>query len=184
MIITSIVFSLFIGNADKIIEYITNASSNAIENVIILSGMLCFWTGIFNVIKHTRMINILSRIVHPVINKLFKEEETNENINQNVALNIVSNAIGAGNAATVFGINATKEMQELNKEKSKPNDSMASFMLLNTASIQIIPTTIISLRIMFESNNPGCIILPVWIVSVGALIAGIISLKIFNKVMK
>jgi len=184
MIIISIVFTFFNGSADVLIEHITKASSSSIENVITLAGMLCFWTGVFNILKHTPLIERLANIVKPITSKLFKKDEIDDEIMQDVALNVTSNAIGVGNAATVFGINTTKKMQVKNKNKEKPNDSMTAFILLNTASIQLIPTTMISLRALYGSENPGEIILSVWIVSLAALVAGIISIKILNRVVK
>ena len=184
MIIIAIVYTFATGSADLLIEHVTKASSNSIENVITLAGMLCFWTGIFNILKHTPLIEKLANIVKPLTSKLFKKDEVDDEIMQDVALNVTSNAIGVGNAATVFGINATKKMQAKNRNKEKPNDSMTSFILLNTASIQLIPTTIISLRALYGSENPGSIILAVWIVTVAALFAGLIAIKILNKVVK
>lgn len=184
MIMISIIFTFFTGNADILIEYITKSASNSIENIMTLAGMLCFWTGIFNILKHTTLIQKLSSYVKPMTSKLLNKDEIDDEIMQDVALNITSNAIGVGNAATVFGINATKKMQAKNKNKDKPNDSMTAFILLNTASIQLIPTTMISLRALYGSENPGKIILSVWIVSVVALIAGLISINVLNKVIK
>lgn len=184
IIIVSIIFAIITGNADKVLGYITNASYNSVENIITLTGTLCFWMGIFNVVKHTNIINKIANIIMPLINKLLKKDEINDEIIENVSLNITSNALGVGNAATAYSINAINKMQELNKNKEKPNDSMTMFILLNTASIQLIPTTIISLRIMYSSQNPGIIILPVWIVSITALFMGLISIKILNKVIK
>lgn len=184
MIMLAIIFTFATGSADTLIEHVTKASANSIENVITLAGMLCFWTGIFNILKHTPLIEKLANFVKPITSKLFKRDEVDDEIMQDVALNVTSNAIGVGNAATVFGINAIKKMQKKNKNKNKPNDSMTAFILLNTASIQLIPTTIISLRALYGSEKPGEIILAVWIVTVMALVSGIISIKIFNKVMK
>lgn len=184
MIIISILFSIIKGNSDVLIDYITKASVSSIENIITLAGMLCFWTGIFNILKNTPLIDKLAGVIKPLVGKLLKSDEVDDEIMQDVALNVTSNAIGVGNAATVFGISATKKMQIKNKNKDKPNDSMTTFILLNTASIQIIPTTIISLRAMYGSESPGSIILAVWIVTILALIAGILAVKLLNKVVK
>lgn len=184
IIMLAIVFAFFTGNADNLIEHVTKASTNSIENIMTLAGMLCFWTGIFNILKHTPIIDKLANFVKPITSKLFKKDEIDDEIMQDVALNVTSNAIGVGNAATVFGISATKKMQVKNKNKERANDSMTAFILLNTASIQLIPTTIISLRAIYGSVNPGEIILAVWIISIAALAAGIISIKILNKVIK
>ena len=184
MIIISILFSVINGNSGILIEHVTKASANSIENIITLAGMLCFWTGIFNILKNTPLIDKLAGVIKPWVGKLFKCDEIDDEIMQDVALNVTSNAIGVGNAATVFGISATKKMQAKNKDKDKPNDSMTTFILLNTASIQIIPTTIISLRAMYGSENPGCIILAVWLVTILALVAGLLTIKLLNKVVK
>ena len=184
MIIISIIFTFFNGSADTLIEIVTKAASNSIENVITLAGMLCFWTGIFNILKNTPLIEKLANFVKPITSKLFKKDEIDDDIMKDVALNVTSNAIGVGNAATVFGISATKKMQDKNKNKDRPNDSMTAFILLNTASIQLIPTTMISLRALYGSENPGEVILPVWVVTILALVAGIVSIKILNKVVK
>ena len=184
MIILAIIFAFFTGSADKLIEYVTKASANSIENIMTLTGMLCFWAGIFNILKNTPVIDKLANFIKPITSKLFKKDEIDDEIMQDVALNVTSNAMGVGNAATVFGISATKKMQAKNKNKEKANDSMTAFILLNTASIQLIPTTIISLRTIYGSDNPGEIILAVWIISIAALATGIISIKILNRVIK
>ena len=184
MIMSAIIFTFFTGSADNLIEYITKATSNSIENIMTLAGMLCFWTGIFNILKHTPIIDKLSNLVKPLMSKLLKKDEIDDEIMQDVALNVTSNAIGVGNAATAFGIGATKKMQAKNKNKQKANDSMTAFILLNTASIQLIPTTIISLRAIYGSDNPGRVIVAVWIVSVAALVIGLIAIKILNRVIK
>lgn len=184
MIMLAIVFGFCTGKADALIEHITKASTNSIENIMTLAGMLCFWTGMFNILRHTPIIDKLANVIKPIMIKLLKKDEVDDEIMQDVAINVTSNAIGVGNAATVFGISATKKMQAKNKNKEKANDSMTTFILLNTASIQLIPTTIISLRAIYGSNEPGSIILAVWIVTISALTAGIISIKILNRVIK
>ena len=98
-------------------------------------------------------------------------------------MNIASNVLGVGNAATVNGIKAMEELQKGNQIKELPNDNIATFVLLNTASVQLIPTSMIALRALYGSQNPSSIIYPVWIVTFIALIVGIISIKILNKKM-
>ena len=96
-------------------------------------------------------------------------------------MNIVANIMGLGNAATPIGLNAMKSMQKNNKEKDKLSDSMAMFILINTASIQIIPTTVIAIRTSLGSNNPTGMILAVWIATLGAAISAIVMAKILMK---
>lgn len=183
MIIISIIYCISFGNFQNVLEIITKASSSSIENILTLAGMLCFWSGIFNILKNTSTIDKLSNLFKPILRRLFKKDEVTNEILEDVSLNIASNAIGVGNAATAFGVSAISKMQKINN-KEKPNDSMTTFILLNTASIQIIPTNIISLRILYGSLNPTNIIIPVWIVTILALFFGIVAIKILNKVVK
>ena len=184
IIILSIIFSFLTGASNDIVENITDASMSSVENILTLAAMLCFWSGVLNILKNTSLMSKLSNIIKPIVKKLFKKEEVNDEIMDDIALNITSNIIGVGNAASIYSVKAVTKMQELNKNKDKPNNSMTTFILLNTASIQLIPTTILSLRAVYGSEHPIKIILPIWIVSITALIAGIIAIKILNKVVE
>lgn len=184
IIIASVVYVIFTGNAGTVVECITNASKNAIENIITLAGMICFWTGVFNILQHTSISKKLSNMLKRPLIKLLNKEEINDDILTNASINVASNVIGVGNAATVYGIKTIEGMQKINDKKTVPNDSMTTFILLNTASVQLIPTTIISLRMLYGSKAPNGIIVAVWIVSIVALVAGLVSIKVLNKVVK
>ena len=96
-------------------------------------------------------------------------------------MNITANMLGLGNAATPLGLKAMKSLQNRNKEKSTLTNSMGILIVLNTASIQIIPTTVIAIRNSLGSKNPTIMIIPVWIATIGAAIAAIITAKILMK---
>ena len=110
-----------------------------------------------------------------------KEEEKEY---KEITMNITANILGLGNAATPLGLKAMKTMQEKNKSKDRLTDSMAMFIILNTASLQLIPTTVIAIRGSLDSLNPTQIILPVWISTICAAIAGIVASKVFIKMKK
>lgn len=184
LIVISILFSMLSGKPDQIIGQITKASMSATENVITFAGMICFWTGMFNILKNTKAIEKISTIFRPIIRILFKKEEVNDKAMEDIAFNITSNVVGVGNAATAFSVKAMEEMQKENKNKSVTNDSMSTFVLINTASLQLIPTSIISLRMLYGSNNANSIIVPIWTVSVISFLVGLISIKFLNKVVK
>ena len=98
-------------------------------------------------------------------------------------MNMVANILGLGNASTPLGLKAMHSMQKINKNKSKLSDSMAMFILINTASLQIIPTTVISIRSSLGSENPTKIIFAVWIATIAAFGVAIIAGKILIKKM-
>ena len=96
-------------------------------------------------------------------------------------MNMVANIMGLGNAATPMGIKAMKSLQEKNKNKNKISKEMAIFIVLNTASIQIIPTTVIAIRNSLGSENPTAILFPVWIATICAATSAVIGAKILTK---
>ena len=100
-----------------------------------------------------------------------------------MCMNITTNIVGVGNAATVNGLKAIKSLHEDNNENEIPSDNMTTFVLLNTASLQLIPSSMIALRAMYGSNSPSSIVIPIWIVTAVSLVSGIVSIKILNKKM-
>lgn len=180
----SIVVSFLTGDPGKITSGIMDQSKTAVENLINLVGMMCFWNGLFNIFEKTSAIKKLSNLLNKITSRLFKKSEVNEKALEYMSMNITTNVLGVGNASTINGIKSIEELQKINKDKEKPNDTMTTFILLNTASIQLIPTNMIALRAMYGSKNAASILVPVWIVTVCALFAGIISIKLLNKWVK
>ena len=115
---------------------------------------------------------------------LFPDIPKNSHIYQEISMNIIANFLGLGNAATPLGLKAMKSMQEENLDKEVLTNSMATLIVLNTASIQIIPTTVIAIRSSLGSENPTSIILPVWIATIFAAVAGMLMVKFFIKIGK
>lgn len=184
MIVLSIVVAAVSGNPGSIISSIMEYGKISIQNILELAGMMCFWNGIFNIFENTSAIEKVSNFFNKFIFKIFDRNNLSKKAEQYMSLNIVMNLFGIGNAATINGINAMKSMQEDNLDKDSPNDNMTTFVLLNTASLQLIPTNMIALRAMNGSATPSAIITSVWIVTVLSLITGIISIKILNKKLR
>ena len=183
MLIVSIVVAIFYGNSGVVISSIITSGKNATENVIELAGMMCFWSGIFKIFENTSFIEIFSKFFKRIISRLFTKKEINEEAMKYMSMNIASNVIGVGNAATLNGIKAIEQLQKENPSKDSPTDNMTTYVLLNTASLQLIPTNIIALRAMYGSISPSSIIVPIWIVTGISLIFGIVSIKFLNKKM-
>lgn len=131
--------------------------------------------------QKTTLINKLTRILRPLIRKLFPEIKEGDKAYQEISMNMVANILGLGNAATPLGLKAMKTLQDKNPKKDRLSNSMAMFIIINTASIQIIPTTVIAIRSSLKSVNPTSIILPVWIATICAALAGVFVAKILMK---
>lgn len=178
-IIISFIYSIFSGNVEKVNASIFESTKNAMELGLTFLGTMCLWNGIMQIAYKSKLINIIVKILNPIINKLFPELKNNEKIKKEISMNIVANIFGLGNAATPLGIKAMKSMQEVNRDKNTLSNSMMMFIVLNTASLQLIPTTVIAIRTSLNSSNPTSIVVPVW----GATICSIISAILFTKLL-
>ncbi len=133
-------------------------------------GTICLWNGIMQVASKTSIISKLTNLLNPIIKLLFPEMKKNKQVQQEISMNMIANILGLGNAATPLGLKAMKSMQKENLEKDTLSNSMFMFIVLNTASIQIIPTTVIAIRNSLGSSNPTAIVFPVWVATICAAI--------------
>ena len=180
-IIISFSYSIFFGDINLLNSEIFRSIESAINLSINLLGTICLWNGIMQIASKTSVIDKLTRFLKPIIKCLFPELRNKPKIQKEISMNMIANILGLGNAATPLGLKAMKSMQEENPEKERLTDSMAMFIVLNTASIQIIPTTVIAIRNSLGSENATAIVFPVWIATICAAISGIIAVKILIK---
>lgn len=180
-IIISFAYAIFSGNVDKLNESIFSSTSESVNLCISLLGTICLWNGIMQIANKTSIIDRLTNLLKPAMNFLFPELKQEKEIQKEISLNIIANILGLGNAATPLGLKAMKSMQKKNPKKDTLTNSMITFIVLNTASLQIIPTTVIAIRSSMNSKNPTSIVFPVWIATICAAIAGITATKLFIK---
>ena len=183
-IIISFSYAIFSGNLQNLNTSIFDSASDAVNLCINLLGTMCLWNGIMHIAKNSTVMNKLTKVLKPVIKFLFPEIKEESDAQKEISMNMIANILGLGNAATPLGLKAMKSMQKENKKKDTLTNSMAIFIVLNTASIQIIPTTVIAIRKSLGSNNPTAIVFPVWIATICAAIAAITATKIFIKFSK
>ena len=134
--------------------------------------------------SQTSMVENLVKILNPLLNLLFPKLKNNLKIKKEISMNIIANFLGLGNAATPLGLKAMNSMQKENTKKDTLSDSMMTFIVINTASIQLIPTTVIAIRNSLNSQNPTAIVFPTWIATIIAGISGIIVVKLLIKITK
>jgi len=182
-IIISFIYSIYSGNIFNINNAIFDSANQTIELCLTMFGTLCLWNGIMKIAIKTSLIEKLNKLLKPIISFIFPEIKHNHKISKEISMNMVANILGLGNASTPLGLNAMESMQKENKDKTKLSNSMAMFILVNTASLQIIPTTVISIRSSLGSENPTKIIFAVWIATITAFTTAIIAGKILTKRM-
>lgn len=168
------------GRMDAVTQAIIGSAKNAVELCIGLLGVMCLWTGLMGIAERSGLVATIARFVRPVTAFLFPEVPKKHPAIGAIVMNMVANLFGLGNAATPLGIKAMGELQKLNPQKDTATNSMSMFLVLNTAAIQLIPATIITIRSLAGSRNPAEIIAPIWIASSCATIAGIIAVRFFS----
>ncbi len=183
-IIISFSYAIFSGNLENLNNSIFESTNSAIKLSIDLLGSMCLWSGIMQIASKTTLIENLTKLLNPLLNFLFPKLKENKKIKKEVSMNIIANILGLGNAATPLGLKAMKSMQEENKNKETLSDTMMMFIVVNTASIQLIPTTVIAIRNSLGSQNPTSIIFPTWISTIIAAVIGITVTKIIIKLTR
>ena len=179
--IISIVYAIFSGNLQNLNNSIFKSTDDAVSLTLTLIGTTCLWSGIMEVASSTNIIKYLSKILEPIVKVLFGDINIKGKAYNNIIMNIIANILGLGNAATPLGLKAMEELQKENYNKNRLSDNMMMLIVLNTASLQIIPTTVIAIRNSLGSENPSKIIFPVWVSTICAAIVAVIFCKIIIK---
>ena len=181
--IIGIIYSLITNNTTISSEMLL-ASKNSIDLILSLTPVICLWLGIMSIAKKSGLLDKLAKLLTPILKILFPEIPKDSPCFTYIGTNIIMNMLGLGNAATPFGLKAIKEMQALNKKKDTATRSMITLLVINTASVTIIPTTIISLRMLYGSINPESIIPYIIITSTLSMMIGLLIDRILYRVMK
>ena len=177
-IIISFSFAILSGNFENLNSSIFEGANDAVTLSINLLGSLCLWSGIMQIASDSSLVKKLSKLLSPILNFLFPSLITNNKIKKEISMNIIANILGLGNAATPLGLKAMESMQKENPKKDTLSNPMMMFIVINTASIQLIPTTVIAIRNSLNSQNPTSIIFPTWIATILAAISGIFVTKL------
>ena len=158
-IIIGIIYSIITGNISNINKEIINATTSSVDTILKLLPIMCLWLGIANIAKESGLLSIISKKIQPILSIIFKDIPKDHESYGLISSNIIMNMLGLGNAATPFGLKAMESMQTLNPKKDTATRSMITFLVINTSSITIMPTTVISFRLLNKSSNPTDIVL-------------------------
>lgn len=154
MSVFGIVFAIFNGTMEEVNEAIFNGAKEAVTLCIGLISILVFWLGMMKIAENAGLLNLLAKWFRPIIQRLFPEIPNNHPAMGYILSNMMANLFGLGNAATPLGIKAMEEMKKLNGGKNEASRSMITFLAINTSSITLIPTTVIAIRMNYQSINP------------------------------
>lgn len=166
----------------QVINGMFDSAKTGAEISLGLVGMMTFWLGIMKVGEKAGMISLFAKGVNPFFSKLFPGVPKNHPANGSIIMNFSANMLGLDNAATPVGLKAMKELQELNPQKDTATNAQIMFLVLNTAGIALIPTSVIALRLANGAANPADIFIPSLIGTFISFIAGMISVAFFQKI--
>ncbi|MBB5172954.1 nucleoside recognition domain-containing protein [Texcoconibacillus texcoconensis] len=154
LFVTGVVFAAINGNMEAINEAIFQGAKEAVTICLGLISVLAFWLGMMKIAEVAGMLRGLTKLMRPIAGKLFPDIPKDHPAMGYILSNISANLFGLGNAATPMGIKAMEELKKLNGGKDEASRSMITLLAINTASITLIPTTIISIRIDYGSQSP------------------------------
>ena len=180
-IIIGIIFCLFTDNVDVINNEILNSCKTALDMTFKIFPVMALWLGIAKIAEVSGLLKKLSLKLSGILKFIFPEIPKGHQSLSYISSNIIANMFGLGNAATPFGLKAMQSLQELNTKKDTASRSMITFLVLNTSGVTIIPTTIISLRMMYGSVDPTGIVFPCIIITFTSTFIGLIIDRILAR---
>ncbi len=179
MILFSVICAVITGRMEQLSGAVLSGASDAVTLVLTMTGMMCAWTGLMKIADEGGLTALLSKALNPIMRLLFPDCKPGGPAVKAMCMNITANLLGLGNAATPLGIAAMKELKKNNPTQTADN-SMATFVVLNTASIQLIPTFLGTMRAQYGSAAPFDILPAVWITSVCSVIVGLTAAKLME----
>ncbi len=179
LMIISLIFASINGRIDETVAALFSGADLAVQTALGMAGVFCFWSGLLKLAEKSGFADILAKVISPVIGRIFPRLKKGDKARGFITMNVVANLLGMGNAATPSGINAMHELDKLNGGSPNISEEMCLLVVMNTASIQLIPTTILALR--SASASPAAVVVPIWIVSAISLAAAMGAMILINR---
>ena len=180
MIALSVVCALMTGRLGELSSAVMDGAQTAVELSIFLLGSMCAWLGFLKIAEESGLSRLLAQALSPIIGRLFPEYREDEEIQGKISMNLSANLLGLGNAATPLGLAAMKSMAEKNTTDS-PTKGMILFVVMNTASLQLIPVNMAAMRANCGSAAPFSILPQVWITSAASLAVCMVACKLLER---
>ena len=182
MVTVSLVFAALNGSLSALSAAALEGAQSAVELCLAMSGVMCLWTGVMEVMNQCRLTDRLAALFHPLLKRLLPRASRDSETLAAISANLAADMLGLGNAATPLGIRAARRMSR-GCEGAASNE-LCLFVVLNTASIQLIPSTLAGVRTSLGAADPFDILLPVWLVSLLSVIAGLLAAGFFARIWR
>ena len=178
----SLVCALILGNQSQLAPAAMEGAAQAIQLGISMAGALCLWMGVMEVMDRAGLAGKLAKLFQPLLGRLYPDFAGDKGIMDTIAANVSANLLGLGNAATPLGLEAARRMSR--KTPGIASDSLCMLVVCNTASIQLIPTTVAAVRMAAGCETPFDILPAVWVTSLLSVTVGITAAKFFSKLWR
>ena len=182
IVLISILCGVASGKDAQVAAAAMEGTQAAVQLCISITGMLCLWSGVMEVMRQSGLAEKLSRVLRPLLRRLYPQFAEDNGVMDSIAANVSANLLGLGNAATPLGIEAAKQMSK--RRPGVASDAMCMLVVCNTASIQLIPTTVAAVRASQGSADPFDILPAVWLASALSVAVGIGACKVFAWVWR
>ena len=184
MILFAFVSAIVTGSMSGLSAAVIQGGQDAVSLLLRLVAMLCLWGGIMEIAESAGITRAFSRILSPVLKLIFPRLKKEDYALEAVSMNITANVLGLGNAATPLGLEAMRRLQEINADPLTASDEMVVFVVMNTAAMHIVPTTVATLRGQYGSQSPMAIMPASILTSFCALTVAITCAKLGNRLRK
>lgn len=181
MIAAAVIYGFAVGGIEEVSNAVFQSGEEAVTLTLTLVGSMAIWGGIMRVAQASGLTDKISRLMMPILVRLFKGLDKNSRAMQAIAMNITANLFGLGNAATPLGIEAMKRLEQEEKTGEVASKNMILFAVLNTSSVELIPATVATLRLTYGSREPMVILPCVLLVSLMSVAVCITLVNIFNR---
>lgn len=178
MVVISFASAIATGRMAELSAAVVTGGSSAVELLLTLVGVMCFWGGIMEIAEQSGITKALSRLTAPLLGSVFPRLRKEPYVLEAISLNVSANMLGIGNAATPLGIEAMKRLQQINGDMQTASDEMVVFVVMNTAAMRLIPTTVAAIRGQYGSAEPMDIFLPSLLTTASALAVGLTVAKL------
>ena len=179
MVVVSILYGLWAGNGAAVAAGAVEGAAAAVELCLTMAGVMCLWMGVMEVMKRSGLAESLSRLLRPILRRLYPDFRRDKETMDAVSANVSANLLGLGNAATPLGIQAARRMAR--RTPGIASDSLCMLVVCNTASIQLIPTTVASVRLGAGCATPFDILPAVWLASAASVTVGVVAAKVMSR---
>ena len=182
-VVFSILFGAYSGNAAAVGNAALEGAQAAVEFCLSIGGIICLWCAVMELMKQAGILSFFVKLLKPLLKRLFPDSADHDSILEPLSMNVAANILGLGNAATPMGIKAAKGMARLSPDGEVSNE-LCRLVVLNTASIQLLPTTIAAIRAANGASAPFDILPEVWISSAVSVAVGLSAARIFERLGK